>query len=194
MLGGSVSRLQYHMRNERRKGSRTIVRRISHMRVIDQSAYSTIYRLEASCQFSPEDIFRRKTVRLLITWYGVNVSVAKIRLSAPLTSDHIVHQQLIAMPALQLGLPDMVMRIDKPWRHNLSLAVDDFRPRRGCEVRSNLCNLVSLDEEVCVLQRDDLVVFGKSEDSAALEEDGCGRHDGSWQRVLKSILSLDSYF
>ena len=50
------------------------------------------------------------------------------------------------MPALELCLPNMVMRVDKSWRDDLCGAVNYLsRGRWGVNVWSDASNLVSLD-------------------------------------------------
>jgi hypothetical protein len=46
------------------------------------------------------------------------------------TGGHIPQKSLVCMAAFELGLPHMVMRIDKSRRDDLACAVHDLRVRR----------------------------------------------------------------
>lgn len=82
------------------------------------------------------------------------------------------------MPALDLRLPDMVVRVDESRRDDLGSAVNHLgRNRWRVNVRRNASNLIAINKQGMVPQRHDVIVACAlgHEQSRILQQDGLGR-------------------
>jgi hypothetical protein len=76
------------------------------------------------------------------------------------------------MPALQLRLPKVVVRVDKPRGYDLASAVDNFRAAVGRrEILSHIGNEIAADKHIGVVQGENVAVLAVSEHGTALKED-----------------------
>lgn len=92
------------------------------------------------------------------------------------TFRYIIKEAIIAKPALQLRLPEVVVRVDEAGRDDFVSAVDCLDTsiivhtsniRNG---RGNSFDSVSLDQDIRIAERDDMLVLVVEEDGAVLEE------------------------
>jgi hypothetical protein len=63
------------------------------------------------------------------------------------TSDHVIEQLFIRVPALELSLPAMMMGVDKTGANQLVGAVDDLGILRGLNVVRNPHDFAILNQE-----------------------------------------------
>lgn len=57
------------------------------------------------------------------------------------------------MAPFELGLPKVVMGVNKTWANDLAAAVDELSSSRGCNCFSNLGNTVALHKYIGIPER-----------------------------------------
>ena len=128
------------------------------MRVVDHERGPRVDSFHASRQLAPEDVLGR---------------VGEARHVA---LGHVVEERVIGEAALELRLPEVVVRVDAAGRDYFGDAVDDAGVRWRGDGWGDFSDEVTGNEEVGVTEGGNVVGGSVEEDRAVLEEDGWGGH------------------